>query len=757
VLLFCVFLTGWFRIGLWHEDRQAAERVVAALADGRARGVRGMVAASVDDAGEAAWNLTLRDVLVTSGTETVRVPGRLRLSLVGGAAKGQTPFVAGERVEFAAPVELPRGNANHGLYDHRETLALSRIYTHARVRSPTLIVRVEPAAGLMGVFARSLVAARRAIVEAIRRNVPSTQADLVTSLIFNDRRLISPDEQAALRDSGLMHIFAVSGLHVAILAMILLMVVRAVGLRPRLAWPVVVLAMLPYLIILDFIPPAARAYWMAVAYALGRLLGREQDGISTLAFATAIILWWEPLAAFQPSFILSFVCVAGLVTLTPLFGDWFERAEPPEGLRENCVTWIQQSLMAISAITLAVLPLQFYYYQQFNLVSPLANILAAALSAPLLGGALATVVSDYLLPWVAPSIGVSTGFLMRATVWLAEAAASQDWAILRTAKPPLWGVCAYYLVLYSGYYIVRRDTPEFRPKSLARFLIHVPAAMVLLALASHPWNRGTLRLWFLDVGQGDATLIEFPTGQTLLVDGGNILPDMGRRVLEPALRSRGIRPLGDVLATHDDSDHVGGLVWIMGRHPVSRLVEGAGAPTDGGLIVRVRDLARQRGVMRTEVAAGQTTQLGPVTWVDVLNPLPTAEATEISDNERSVVLRVRHGNFSAVLMGDAGAPVEQRLIASGEARPADVLKVSHHGSRTGTSEDFVAALAPRVAVVSCGMGNRYGHPHPEVVQRLARYQTEIFRTDLDGAILIETDGAAFRVVPARRRPPPGWR
>jgi competence protein ComEC len=747
-LLFAALFAGWLRIEAWHGERSAAENVVAALSDGRPRAVAGFVAASADSSGEASWNITLRDVVVTSGVERIRVPGRLRLSLVGAATKDLTPFVAGERIAFAAPVEFPPTNTNQGLYDFREVLALSRVYTWARVRSPAMVERVGDAAGLPFAFARALIAARQTVVEAVRRHVPHEQADLVTSLIFNDRRLMTPDERAALRDSGLMHIFAVSGLHVAILAMIILIALRVTGLRPRWAWLLAVVAITPYLVILDFIPPAARAYWMLVAYALGRLLGREQDGISTLTLAVAIILLADPLAAFQPSFILSFACVAGLVAFAPLFADLWGRDDPPEGWREHITNCARQSMTATAAITLGVLPLQFYYYQQFNLLSPLANLLAAAVSAPLLGGSLATVAADLLVPVAAPVIGRATAFLMRATVWLAEVTAAQHWAIVHTAKPAVWGVCGYYLVLVSGYYFVRRDTPEFRPKSLARLLIHSPAAVLLLALASYPWTRGTLRLWFLDVGQGDAAIIEFPSGQTLLVDGGNIQPDMGQRVVEPALRVRGIRPLGEALATHDDADHVGGLVWITSRYPVLRLVEGAGKASDGGLMTRVRDHADRRRVERVQVAAGQTAQLGPATFVDVLNPSPD---TPTADNDRSVVLRVRHGRFSAVLMGDAGEAVEQRMIADGSALPTDVLKVSHHGSRTGTSDAFLAALAPRVAVVSCGRNNRYGHPHPEVIQRLDRHGAEVYRTDRDGGIVIETDGQTFRVGTARRR------
>ena len=240
---------------------------------------------------------------------------------------------------------------------------------------------------------------------------------------------------------------------------------------------------------------------------------------------------------------------------------------------------------------------------------------------------------------------------MKLVFLLAAHTGGQEWAITHTARPPLWGVLGYYGALMSGYFMVARDTPEFRPKTVARFAVHMLAAVALLGASFVPDAVARpLRIWFLDVGQGDSALAEFPSGRTVLIDAGNSRPDCGRLVVEPMLRSRGIRRLDAAVATHDDSDHAGGLVWVVDHGLTAQLVCPAtgdaprpaarpdmrDAPTSGGFAALRQDSA-DRAIPVTTIAAGQSVPLGPDEWIDVLNP-PSAHdgAAGGSDNALSV-------------------------------------------------------------------------------------------------------------------------
>jgi competence protein ComEC len=220
--------------------------------------------------------------------------------------------------------------------------------------------------------------------------------------------------------------------------------------------------------------------------------------------------------------------------------------DSPRGLRDTWLQWLwrlcRDSATVTIAATVMVLPLQLHYFGQFNLLSPVANMVAAPLSGVVLGGALAVVLVAPVLPALASVLGGATAAAMKCIHGASVVVAAQDWAIVRSGELPLPAVMLYYLVILSGYYVVRRDTPEFAAKSRARLALHVTAGvLVLFAATAIAHHRQGIRIWFLDVGQGDATFVEFPGGETLLVDAGDIRPDAGRAVVRPHLRGLGLR------------------------------------------------------------------------------------------------------------------------------------------------------------------------------------------------------------------------
>jgi competence protein ComEC len=275
------------------------------------------------------------------------------------------------------------------------------------------------------------------------------------------------------------------------------------------------------------------------------------------------------------------------------------------------------------------------------------------------------------------------------------------------------------------------------------------AALVLLAPvdAGLDSTRGRLRVTVLDVGQGDATLVQTPDGRALLVDAGG-LPggarfDIGERVVAPAAWHLGVRRLEAIVVTHGDPDHADGVPSVLEMIPPRELWEGIPVAGHRSLLAIERGAARRR-VGRTRVRAGDAFRFGAVS-VEVLHPPPPDWERRRVRNDDSVVLDVRLGAVSIVLTGDISGEIEESLVP--RLRPADVraLKVSHHGSATSTSAAFVGALRPRVAIVSCGRGNRFGHPAPVVIDRLESAGSAIYRTDRDGTVTLETDGKTVRV------------
>lgn len=259
------------------------------------------------------------------------------------------------------------------------------------------------------------------------------------------------------------------------------------------------------------------------------------------------------------------------------------------------------------------------------------------------------------------------------------------------------------------------------------------------ALRSEP----RLHIWFLDVGQGDAIVIQTPTGHVLIVDtGGRTAEDeMGRRVIMPFLRAKGINDVDAVILTHPDEDHIAGAVTILDRFPVHRLLI-SGISSTNTTYSRILHLAEQRRVTTSMLTRGQQIQFRDGVVAEVLNPSPT---DAVSHNNGSIVLRVQYGSTSVILTGDAEALAENEISRLCGDVHADVLKLGHHGSHTSTTRLFLDAVNPQAAIISVGRRNQFGHPHPDVLNRLSERHIPIFRTDRDGEVSLVSDGHTLRI------------
>jgi competence protein ComEC len=265
-----------------------------------------------------------------------------------------------------------------------------------------------------------------------------------------------------------------------------------------------------------------------------------------------------------------------------------------------------------------------------------------------------------------------------------------------------------------------------------------------------------LRITFLDVGQGDATVIESPGGRVVVVDGGGHPgtaldqgTDPGNRVVVPFLKGHGLSQVDLIVTTHPDDDHVQGLVAVAERFAVRGILDGGYFATSTPYRA-LRKTAQQKAIPLYTARRGQKIDMGDGVRLEVLHPgqqpiLATASPT----NDNSIVLRVVYGKARVLLTGDAGFAAEEAMDRAGIDLSADILKLGHHGSRHSTGETFLNAVRPAIGIVSAGRNNTFGHPAREVLERLAAHQVRIFRTDRDGAIVAETDGGRWKVFPTR--------
>jgi len=652
---------------------------------------------------------------------------------------------------FARPRDPPRA-LNPGERDAAFDLSLRGIaYVGSADLAPTVLERGPP-------WSRA-VARLRARFARRCDEVCTTRprAGLVAALGVGDRSLIPPDVEDDLSASGLVHLLASAGLHLAAVAFLVRAAARRLWLRSpwgsRIrAAAVASLCAVPVLAaevaLLGAPWPAIRA-GIAAGVALGAVAaGRRADGISALLVAAALCAAFDPASTRDLALQLSLAGVGGMLVLSRRLRDLIP-FRPRGGLFGRAVEEIVGIACASAAATLCTAPLLASAFHRVSLVSVAANaaglvpgliaIPIASLAVPI--DALAEAAALPLL-WAADHLAGLTLSTARAFAAIPGAAASV----------PAPGVVAGILFCAGGFllagYPARLSSLPSPAVRIARSAVAFGAcALVVLASSALDAHRGELRVTFLAVGQGDAAVVQLPGGGAILVDGGGDLrgrtdrPDAAGRVVVAALAELGVRRLDAVVLTHPHPDHAGGLFAVLDRIPVRELWT-TGEPGPGGIGDALRGRAILRGAKLRVPEAGTVESREGVR----LEILRSGFRSDRSANDNSMVLRLVHGDVALLLAGDVEAVAEAELAQSGAVLRSDLLKAGHHGSATSSTEAFLSRIRPAHVVYSVGAHNPFGFPSPEVAARARAAGARTHRTDT-GAVRAVSDGRTLTVSP----------
>jgi competence protein ComEC len=587
--------------------------------------------------------------------------------------------------------------------------------------------------------------------DLITRPYPQARAQLLTAMVFGRGGLeetMPRQTEDNYRAAGMTHLLVASGQQVTLLAAIVLGAAHALGLR---RWWLLFL-LLPALLNYALVTGGAASIWRAtigglcLAWAL--LIGRDIDGLSLWSLAFIVLFGIEPASLTDLSFQLTFAATWGLIALAPSLRRFLQRAF-------GSGTFIDVAALTLGA-QCAVLPLMLLHFGNaswagfgFNLVAvPLCGVLVATGVAGLLLP-LATSI-NYPLVSAVDNLAISAARLPGASIdtppFKMSVALFSGLLLLGAAALPILQGTEWKEQLrdfrHSAHLSLRQRGLEMRPQRL------IVALLLLLALwaAQREWHlrHAPLRVTMLDVGQGEAIVVQAPSGRTVLIDGGSLdQRNIGRSVIVPYLQFIGARRIDALILTHADADHCNGLERVIQEMPVGMALDGAWQPqTVGAPEYQIAKLALKRArVPIIRAGAGQRFNLGDGAILSVLAPTPPA-IQEAADNNNGVVLRLDYGLTNFLFTADIQKEAEGRLLRRGAPLDCTILKVAHHGSKSSTTESFLRRVRPRAAIISCGRYNDFGHPAGQTLRSLARRKASVFRTDLNGAIEITSDGRA---------------
>ncbi|MBA3876327.1 MAG: DNA internalization-related competence protein ComEC/Rec2 [Anaerolinea sp.] len=752
---------GWL-LGATGGQRELTRTIVASAAGAGAIALRLLVAPSMAPPadmtlpdGGGPWTATIRSIgSLREGTRPavveLREPFEIRLAATLPAWPAVVP---GDIVEIGGELE-PRPDGEYGDY-------LRRIGAAGVVRARSVAVMGAPAGP-----GRALEGLRRGADEALRLAVPEPEAGLASGILIGLRDRVDRDLAASFTAVGASHVIAISGWNIAIVAATLGALAGRVARRRRAA--LTAAAVVAYVVFVGASPSVVRAAAMAGVVLLARELGRPSRAAAAIGWAVALLLLVDPRLVDDVGFRLSALATVGLIAWgSPLSA---RLAGPSPG---RLRAWLAESLGVSLAAQLATLPVVVFEFGRLSIVSPVVNLGVVPLVAPAMAaGALALAASSLALagaPVILATLGgLPVWTLLAAIVGLVRAGASIPFASVELAAPwdSVVAVGSGALVLVADRRLRRRiPTPSAAvatrrpgvssssdrrvrgPRSRAERLVAGGLVTAIAALAIAVANRpdGVARLTVLDVGQGDAILLEGERGGRLLVDGG---PDPGRLLV--ALDERlppWDRRIDVIILTHPHEDHAAGLAAVLDRYRVQRLLE-PGMIGPGPGYTALESALAAGGIARGTLSTGDRLAVDDVRlrvlWPDpgTVPEQPPDDGTGI--NNVSIVLLGDVGGQRFLLAGDIEEEIDPTLIARGLPR-VDALKVAHHGSRTASTAAFLAVVRPRVAVISSGRGNPYGHPAPATVGRVEAAGARVLRTDTVGTVEIELGPGPIRV------------
>lgn len=677
--------------------------------------------------------------LVSVGIDGTEYPSRSAVLLT---VAGEAPVAAvgqwrrGRLVRAPALLRRPARYLNHGVPDHERALLRRGVALVGTIKSAALVEVVgrgrwldERAAHLRGFV-------RRVVEAEVGRHSPRSAA-IVRAIVIGDRTGLDDETEERLQAAGTYHVLAISGGNIAILAGLLLGGLRLLAVKRPTSDLLAAAMLLAYAWVVGGGASVTRATSMAVTLLGAHALDHRSPPRNALCVSAGLGLAVHPLGLFDPGAWLSYGATFAILTAAASLPARFA----------NAPFWVKAVagvLIASLAAEAALFPISAFVFSRATVAGLLLNFAAVPLMTLVQVGAIVTLgVSAW--PWAAAWAGAATHLSAWALVESARLVDQAPWLAWRLPPPHAGALAAYYAgwvaVLAAGMWGSRPLAQ--RRQRLAGAAVAACAGVWVLA-APAPWRPlgpDKLRVTFLDVGQGDATLVQCPDGTVVLVDAGGAGGsrfDIGRRVIEPAIWAAGVRRLHYLVISHGDADHMGGAAAIVHDLPPREVWEGIPVASHAPLEA-LRSRAVAAGAAWRIVQRGDSLEAGDVRFLVHHPGLAQWERHRVR-NDDSVVVEVKYRDVSIVMAGDVEASGERELLPSVTATPLRVLQAPHHGSATSSSDDLLEALSPAVVVVSAGRGNRYGHPNAVTLRRYAAAGAAVLRTDRDGAVVLTTNG-----------------
>jgi competence protein ComEC len=620
--------------------------------------------------------------------------------------------------KFEGVLQEPSTARNPNAFDYREYLRRQHIHYIFKASSISSCQRKNPS------FVQWLLSVRQSATQYVQQSFPKETTGFINSLVYGERQDISEEVETYYQELGLIHLLAISGSHISLLAAVCYYLLLRSGITKENATALLLVILPVYMFLAGASPSVVRASLMSIFILTYVFVSKRLSGMDALSITAIVMIVWNPYVLYDIGFQFSFLSTAVLLLSAPAILS-----------QEN---WLRSSWNLALAAQISAIPVTLHYFGQISSYSLLLNLLYVPyLSFVILPLCLAALSFSFLIPPFVSFISPLLSFLIHISNELLAWWEHLPLNRLTFGNAPPWLTLLYSLTSLLIFI-------AWEGKVLKQYRLHISSLLLALGVFHYafPYLNPNGNITFIDVGQGDCILIQLPYARgTYLIDtGGSIsIPKqewqkqkreytVGADIVLPYLRSKGIKQLDKLILTHGDQDHMGAAFELLKNIRIKEIVLGSKKVYDEKE-QQVANIANEKQIPVKIVKSGDRWNVGDISFF-VLSP----KGDEREKNDQSIVVYTKLGGKTWLFTGDMEEEREQKLLEEYPRLQADVLKAGHHGSKTSTSEAFLQKIQPKTAIISVGQKNRYGHPHKEVLQRLKKQGITIWRTDQEGAI-----------------------
>lgn len=619
---------------------------------------------------------------------------------------GDSLYIEGE---FKQPEEA----RNYKGYNYKQYLKTKKIIGTVELEKAKILKSSN------GSFIHNI---QKYIRDTINGTLTDEEGNLLLAILLGDKDKLSEDIQESFKTSNLSHMLAVSGAHVSYIILGLTYVLQNSIIGKKNGKIVCMIFLLVFMAITNFTPSVTRACIMAVLTLFSGIIYRKSDVYTNISVAALITLIFNPYSLLDLGFQLSYGGTIGIII-------FIKRIQEKKS-NSKVINYIKQMALVSIYANIIIIPIMMYHFNTVSLTFIISNIMAS----PILGIIVITgflfIIASITVKPLTRLIAIFIKPILSILIKISQICSKLPFSNILVVTPYMFNVISYYAIIL---YCIKS-----KKNNKCKIIICLLIVLILINFIIYIFPQ-KLRIFFIDVGQGDSTLIITPDKKTVLIDGGGSDSfDVGEKVLLPYLLDRRILKVDYVLISHFDTDHCGGILTIMEKVKVKNIIISEQAEHSENY-ERFKKLMINKKIRLIEVKKGDKIKIGRYSEFKIL--FPTSRLlSENPLNNNSIVAQFNYNNFKMLFTGDIEKLAEQQILKTEKAEiRADILKVAHHGSKTSSIPEFIKAVRPKIALIGVGKNNTFGHPNQQTIKNLENIKCRIYRTDLQGEIIIKID------------------